>query len=244
MVASMADFGYPKIRFGKQPRIAIMGTGSEIVEIGKRPGIDQIRNSNSVMLATFSRRQGAIPTVLPIVRDDLASLKTEFKAAAKKYNVLIVTGGVSVGKYDHTKTALAELGAEIFFDKLRLKPGKPMVFARLGKCLIFGLPGNPVSAAVTFQLFVRTALRLMQGEGNPQMKAGNAVLTRDVRAAKERDTYLPAALGTTDAGVLTAEPLKSQGSSDFIGFSRAEALITLNRGAEISAGEAAPILFL
>ena len=158
--------------------------------------------------------------------------------------MLIVTGGVSVGKYDHTKTALSELGAEIFFEKIRLKPGKPAVFARLGKCLIFGLPGNPVSAAVTFHLFVRQALLQLQNASEPLAKRGFALLTIDTRGAKERDTYLPARLSTNKLGHLIAHPLKWSGSSDFVGFSRAEALIVVPQGSQLEKGSVAEIVYL
>ena len=106
--------------------------------------------------------------------------------------MLVMTGGVSVGKYDHTKTALAELGAKIFFERVRLKPGKPTVFAKLGKTFIFGLPGNPVSAAVTFHLFVRKAIMKMQGAGNTDLKKGSAVMASPAKGARERNTYVPA----------------------------------------------------
>lgn len=244
MIAAIAAFGYAKVRVAKQPRVSILGTGSEIVEIDKKPGRDQIRNSNSVMLEILSRKFGGSATVLPIAKDDISDLKFQISSAAKRTDVLIVTGGVSVGKYDHTKTALSELGAEIFFEKIRLKPGKPAVFARLGRCLIFGLPGNPVSAAVTFHLFVRQALLQLQNASEPLAKRGFALLTIDTRGAKERDTYLPARLSTNKLGHLIAHPLKWSGSSDFVGFSRAEALIVVPQGSQLEKGSVAEIVYL
>ena len=127
---------------------------------------------------------------------------------------------------------------------MRLKPGKPAVFARRGKTLIFGLPGNPVSAAVTFQLFVRKAILLMQGIRDSDLSPGFAVLENGVRAPRDRDAYIPAALGTDVEGRLIAIPLKSQGSSDFVGFSRAEALIKARRGTDLDEGSVAEVLFL
>ena len=244
MIAAIAAFGYAKVRVAKQPRVSILGTGSEIVEINKKPGRDQIRNSNSVMLEILSRKFGGSATVLPIAKDDISDLKFQISNAAKRTDMLIVTGGVSVGKYDHTKTALSELGAEIFFEKIRLKPGKPAVFARLGKCLIFGLPGNPVSAAVTFHLFARQALLQLQNASEPLAKRGFALLTIDTRGAKERDTYLPARLSTNKLGHLIAHPLKWSGSSDFVGFSRAEALIVVPQGSQLEKGSVAEIVYL
>jgi molybdopterin molybdotransferase len=244
MIATLASFGYAKVDVGKQPRMAILGTGSEIVAVNKKPGRDRIRNSNSVMLDVLCRKVSATTHVLPIVKDDVTGLKATIKAAAKTADVLVITGGVSVGKYDHTKTALAGLGAEIFFDKVRLKPGKPAVFARLGKALIFGLPGNPVSAAVTFHLFVRRTILKMQGASGAEVKGGVAVLGIDGRGAKERDTYLPSALATDDGGRLIATPLRWLGSSDFIGFSRADALVFVPRGVTLNKGETAQFIYL
>ena len=244
MIAAIAAFGYPKVKVAKQPRVAILGTGSEIVEINKRPGRDQIRNSNSVMLEILSRKFGGSATILPIAKDDISDLKLEISNAAKRSDVLIITGGVSVGKYDLTKTALSELGSEIFFEKIRLKPGKPAVFARLGKCLVFGLPGNPVSAAVTFHLFVRHALLQMQNAAEPSAQHGFAVLGADTRGAKERDTYLPAGLSTNKLGQLIARPLKWSGSSDFVGFSRAQALVVVPQGVQLAKGSVAAMVYL
>jgi len=135
-----------------------------------------------------------------------------------------------MGVYDFTKTALKALGAEIFFERVSLRPGKPTVFARLGPALVFGLPGNPVSVSVTFNLFARTALRAMQGCFAPAMKEEWAVLERDVKGAAERASYLPARLGTDENGRLLAGPLKWGGSSDFVAFTRAMALIIVPEG--------------
>lgn len=242
MISALASFGYAKVVTGKVPTVSIMSTGTEIVSIDKKPGRDQIRNSNSAMLDVLCRLLGCTTTVIPSAADDLAALKAKIKGQRSK--ILIITGGVSAGKYDLTKTALIELGAEIFFEKVRLKPGKPAVFARLGKTLVFGLPGNPVSAAVTFELFVRKAILFMQGAKDTDLRRGNAIVATDARAPKDRDAYIPSALSTNKKGELLAFPLKSQGSSDFIGFSRANSLIMIKRGTQKQQGDVADILFL
>ena len=244
MIAALAAFGYAKVKVGKRPRVAILGTGSEIVEINKKPGRDQIRNSNSVMLDVTCGRFGGETRILPIVRDEISDLKFQISNAAKRHDIIIITGGVSVGKYDHTKTALIEVGAEIFFEKVRLKPGKPAVFARLGKTLIFGLPGNPVSAAVTFHLFVRKAMLQMQGATATELRKGFAILAADAKAARERDTYLPSRIETNKLGQLVACTLKWQGSSDFVGFARADSMIFVPKGGRLKKGEVAKIAFL
>ena len=243
MIASLAAFGYAKVLVSKRPLVTILPTGTEIVEIDEKPGADQIRNSNAVMLKAFADRYGAAST-LPIARDDINDLEGKIRTAVETSNILVITGGVSVGKYDLTKTALRGLGSEIFFERLQLKPGKPTVFARLGNALVFGLPGNPVSTAVTFYLFVQKAMLLMQHAEQSGLRPGYAVLTRSGKGAKDRDSYLPATLKTGNGGRLFAEPLKWGGSSDFVGFARAEALIIVPAGKAFDEGDVVEIVFL
>ena len=243
MIASLAAFGYSTVTVARRPRVTILPTGTEIVEVSEKPGADQIRNSNAVMLQTFADKYGVAST-LPIACDDINDLKNKIKSGIENSDIIVITGGVSVGKYDLTKAALRDLGAEIFFERLRLKPGKPAVFARLGNALIFGLPGNPVSTAVTFYLFVRKAMLLMQGAARCDLKPGYAVLTKSGKGAKDRDSYLPATLKAGNGGRLFAEPLKWGGSSDFVGFARAEALIIVPAGKTFDEGDVVEIVFL
>ena len=244
MIAALAAFGYSKVKVAQRPKIAIMGTGSEIVEIDQQPAQDQIRNSNSLMLKALAEKHGAAATIFPIAKDRISDLKKSISAAAKKNDIVVITGGVSVGKYDFTKPALLELGAEIFFDKIALKPGKPTVFAKLGNTYFFGLPGNPVSAAVTFHLFVRQMIMQMQNSADIGLRHGFAVLNERAKGTKDRDTYLPSKLDTDKTGRLIAQPLKWHGSSDFIGFARAEALIILPKGSSREKGEISEIVHL
>lgn len=244
MISTIAAFGYGSVEVASMPRAAIMSTGTEIVEIEEKPGLDQIRNSNSAMLQALSAKCGCQTRIFPVTGDDLDTLRSRIADAAENADILMISGGVSVGKYDLTKVALRELGADIHFEKVCLKPGKPAVFATLGKVLVFGLPGNPVSAAVTFYLFVRLAAMLLQGAAHTRLRRGFAQLAAPVRAAKTRDTYLPAKLRTNDAGMLIAEPARWQGSSDFIGFAEAESLIVVPQGKTLDAGDVAEIVFL
>jgi molybdopterin molybdotransferase len=138
-----------------------------------------------------------------------------------------------MGVYDFTKSALRELGSEIFFERVSLRPGKPTVFARLGDCLIFGLPGNPVSVAVTFNLFARTALLALQRATDTMLAEEHAVLSRDLKGSVDRESYLPAVLRTDEQGTSFAASLKWGGSSDFIAFARATALINLPAGTKL-----------
>src|SRR5207249_9011518 len=136
--------------------------------------------------------------------DDPEILKREITDAASRSDALILSGGVSMGVYDFTKTALRALDAEIFFERVSLRPGKPTVFARVGRTLIFGLPGNPVSVSVTFNLFARTALRAMQGATKATLDEDHAVLALEVKGSIERESYLPAVLRTNEKGTLMA----------------------------------------
>ena len=230
MIATLASFGYAEVKVGQRPRVAVMATGSELVDVDKKPARYQIRDSNNYTIAAYATLAGAMVERLPLAGDDTEELKRQIAAAAGCSDVLITSGGVSMGVYDFTKAALKELGAEIFFERVALRPGKPTVFARLGDTLVFGLPGNPVSVAVTFNLFTRPALRVMQGAQQPQPAEETAVLARDLKGSMDRESYLPAVLRTDGNGNLLAEPLKWGGSSDFVAFARATALIDVPAG--------------
>jgi molybdenum cofactor synthesis domain-containing protein len=234
-IAVLASFGYAQVKVGRRPRVAVLATGTELVSVGQQPGEDQIRDSNNFSIAAYAQLAGAVVERLPLAGDDTSLLKRQISEAAKRSDMVVTSGGVSVGVYDFTKPALKELGAELFFERVALRPGKPTVFARLPNgTFFFGLPGNPVSVSVTFNLFVRTALLAMQGSKLPEPAEEWAVLARGVKGAAGRESYLPANLATTEDGVQLAEPLKWGGSSDFVGFVRATALIVLPPGASKS----------
>lgn len=233
MLATLASFGYSQVRVGKRARVAVLATGSELVAVDQRPGADQIRDSNNYSIGSYAELAGAIVERLPLAGDDIGLLKRQIEEAAERSDVVITSGGVSMGLYDFTKAALKELNCEIFFERVALRPGKPTVFARLpnGK-LVFGLPGNPVSVSVTFNLFARTALLRLQGANEARLIEQHAVLASDVKGSEERESYLPASLRTDNEGHLIAEPLKWGGSSDFVAFTRATALIIVPTGAQ------------
>jgi molybdenum cofactor synthesis domain-containing protein len=229
-MAVLASFGYAQITVGQRPRVAVLATGSELVAVDQKPGRDQIRDSNNLTIAAYAELAGARVERLPLAGDDTQLLKRQIAEAADRSDIVITSGGVSVGVYDFTKPALREVGAEFFFERVALRPGKPTVFARLPNgTLFFGLPGNPVSVSVTFNLFARTALLAMQGANDPALQQDWAVLGRNVKGAGERESYLPAELSTSEDGALTATPLKWGGSSDFVGFVRATSLIIVPR---------------
>jgi molybdenum cofactor synthesis domain-containing protein len=233
MIATLASFGYAQVKVGKRPRVAVMATGSELVDVNQTPARDQIRDSNNYTIEAYAAQSKAIVERLPLVGDETGTLKQKIREAAERSDVLITSGGVSMGVYDFTKAALKELGAEIFFERVSLRPGKPTVFARLGDTLVFGLPGNPVSVAVTFNLFARTSLLAMQGAMKPTLLESHAVLTGDLKGSIDRESYLPAVLRTDEKGILLADPLKWGGSSDFVAFAKATALINVPAGTRL-----------
>jgi molybdopterin molybdotransferase len=244
-MAVLASFGYAKVRVGARPGVAVLATGTELVPVSEKPGRDQIRDSNTYSLGAYAELAGARVERLKLAGDDLELLKHEINEAASRSDALVLSGGVSMGVYDFTKRALRELGAEIFFERVSLRPGKPTVFARLNGALVFGLPGNPVSVSVTFNLFARTALKALQGASETEMKEQRAVLSQNVRGTTERESFLPARLRTDDEGRLLAEPLKWGGSSDFVAFARATALINVPAGVKtLEAGTVARVLHL
>jgi molybdenum cofactor synthesis domain-containing protein len=231
--AVLAAFGRARVKVSRRPRVAVLATGTELVKVEETPGEDEIRDSNTYSLAAYARLAGAEVERLPLAGDDPLLLRREIEEAAARSDVLVLSGGVSMGRYDFTKDALRALGAEVFFERVALRPGKPTVFARLrgGRdTLVFGLPGNPVSVSVTFNLFARTALRAMQGVSDPAPAEETALLARSAKGAAERASYLPATLSTDGEGRQLAEVLKWGGSSDFVAFARATALAVVPAG--------------
>ena len=159
-------------------------------------------------------------------------------------DVVISSGGVSMGDYDLVKASLLDLGAEIYFDKVRIRPGKPTVFARCGRAWFFGLPGNPVSTAVTYNVFARTAIRRLLGDADPLLETVKAELTSPIRDTSSRRSYLPARLSIRN-GHVSAEPLKWVGSSDLVAFMNANALIIAREEVhEMAVGSLVDVLLL
>ena len=238
MMAVLAAFGYATVEVFSRPRVGVLATGTELVAVDQKPGQDQIRDSNNYSIAAYAEAAGGIIERLPLTGDETSQLKKRLASAAKKCDVIVTSGGVSMGVYDVTKAALKELDAEIFFERVALRPGKPTVFARLPNgTLVFGLPGNPVSVSVTFNLFARTALLAMQGAAEPALKRETAVLARSVKGSGDRESYLPAQLTTNDDAELVAFPLKWGGSSDFVAFALTTAMLIVPAGVKaIEAG--------
>jgi molybdenum cofactor synthesis domain-containing protein len=242
--AALATFGYATPLVSRRPRVALLSTGSELVEVAVRPGPSQIRNSNTYSLAGYAEAAGAEVVYRRIVKDDLAVTRDAIAAAAAEADVVMLSGGVSMGDLDLVKPALRELGAEIFVERVAMHPGKPTVFAKIGEQVVLGLPGNPVSVAVAFHIFARPALLKMQGASEIGLPRVRAVMTQSVKGAPPRRSHQPGHLFIED-GRAFAEPLKWSGSSDLVAFMRADALIVVPEDrARLEEGELAEVISL
>ena len=224
--AVLASFGYAAVTVARRPRLALLSTGSELVEVHERPHGAQIRNSNTYSLAGYAAKAGAEIVQTGLVRDDFELTRQAIAGALEQADVVMLSGGVSMGDYDLVKPALVELGAEILVEKVAMHPGKPTVFAKLGETLIFGLPGNPVSVAVSFHIFARPALLKMQGASELHLPRVVAHVASKVKGAPPRRSHQPARLMIRN-GRAEVEPLKWAGSSDVVAFRQADALIVV-----------------
>ena len=243
-MAVLSSFGYHTVNVGVRPKVAVISTGSELIEVKAKPSGAQIRNSNSYTLASYAKQAGAIVRNLGTVADTEEATRQALLEASADNDVVITSGGVSMGDYDLVKIALKNIGSEIYFDKVMIRPGKPTVFARRGSTMYFGLPGNPVSTSVTFNVFARPAIRNMQGDKSPLLPTVVATLSRAIRDTSSRRSYLPARL-YIEGGRAVAESLKWGGSSDLVAFMKANALIIVGEQVhEIEEGEMVEVLCL
>src|SRR6202034_3702627 len=161
-LAVAAEVGHTRIEVSRRPRVAILSTGDELVPVDGAPGPFQIRNSKNVSLAAQVARAGAEPVAIGHARDEIADLRARIEQGLES-DMLLLSGGVSAGKYDLVEKVLKDLDAEFFFDAVAIRPGKPVVFGWCRGKTVFGLPGNPVSTMVTFELFVVPAIEALSG---------------------------------------------------------------------------------
>jgi molybdopterin molybdotransferase len=248
-IAMLAAFGRSKVHIYGKPVVAIVATGDEIVEVHQTPEEFQIRNSNAWSLAVQVARAGGTPRILPVARDTVEHTR-ECIAEGLAADLLLLSGGVSAGKYDVVEEVLAGFGAEFFFDRVLIQPGQPLVFGHAtvayqaaghnpGK-FFFGLPGNPSSTMVTFEVFARAALELLSGEEGIQLHMPFARLTRDFRHRIGLTRFLPARL-SSDGSEVT--PVEWHGSGDVPALTRANAYLVADPGrAEYPRGELIRVL--
>lgn len=246
-LALLAELGAAQPLVRPIPRVAVLATGDELVDVQQTPGPGQIRNSNALMLAAQLRQLGAIPTLLGIARDDAADLREKI-AAGLRFDFLCLSGGVSAGKLDLVPGLLEQAGVQAEFHKIRMKPGKPLWFGVRpsgpagGRCIVFGLPGNPVSSMVCLELFVRTALRAFTGAQPAIVPHVTAVLETDFQHRSDRPTWFPARLRGGE-GRLLVRPVRWQGSSDLRSTVEANCSVKFPAGdAVLRAGDVVEVL--
>lgn len=236
-VAWLATTGHKCVSVYARPRVAILATGDEIVGVGETPAPHQIRNSNTYSLAAQVRRAGGEPVILPVARDHKETTARLIRQGLEA-DLLVLSGGVSAGKYDFVEAALADCGAEFFFDRVLIQPGQPLVFGKAAGKFFFGLPGNPASTMVTFELFARAAIDLLSGADDAPLPLTLARLTRPFRHKAGMTRFLPAQVSCTEV-----TPVDWQGSGDVPSICRANAFLVADPNqAEYARGETIPVL--
>ncbi len=242
-IGVLAAAGRGRLRVGRRPRVAVLVTGDELVDVWDRPSPGRIRNSNGYAVAAQARWAGAEVHELGVVPDQAEKIAEAVRVGFES-DVLVISGGVSEGVYDLVEPVLARFDVGLLFTKVAIKPGAPLVFGRRGDKLVFGLPGNPVSAQVTFDLFVRAALLRMQGANTVSRPTLEVELLDPVKNRSGRKAHLPARV-RVEGGRLVACPLRSMGSADLVAHARANALLVIEADRTSAlAGEKALALLL
>jgi molybdopterin molybdotransferase len=239
-LALLAAQGLAEIDVGGEVRVAIITTGDELVPPGEALGAGQIHESNGILIRALCSRCGVSSVAVEHCADDGPSIEAALRKGLA-HDVLVVVGGVSVGARDLVKPALAAVGAQTDLWRVSVKPGKPFLFGRAGPCAIFGLPGNPVSAFMTFLRFVRPAILQMMGAGKSELflPKYEARLSEEVRNSSDRPHYVR---GRLESGKFI--PVGRQESHALYGLSRAQALLRVPPGATFPAGQGVSILVL
>ena len=242
--AVLAAGGAARVRICPRPHVAVLATGDELVDLGTKPGPGQIVNSNIHFLASRLREEGCKVTSLGIATDDVEDLARRIERGVEEADMLITTGGVSAGDRDLVQEVLQKKGFNLGFWKVAIKPGKPVLFGSLRGKPVFGLPGNPGATAVTFELFVRPALKILSGVNNPFSPRLKAVLTERVRGDAKRQLFTWGALEEAD-GKYLFKPAERQNSGHHRSFQGAMALMPIPSGAKgLPAGSEVSVIVL
>ena len=224
-ISAAASAGAHEVSVFRRPRVAILGTGDELVEIDCKPTGPQIRNSNQYLLEAMVAVEGAEPVILGTAHDDREALRQKISLGAKS-DVLCITGGISMGAFDFVPEVLEALGATFHIRKMAIKPGRPTIFATLPDGTpVFALSGNPASAFVGFTLLVKPALAMIEGRTTAGPRFIEAELDGKVSATRDRRTFLPARATRGPVGGWIAKPVPWHGSGDAFGMATADALI-------------------
>ncbi len=240
-MALLGQVGCAEVSVYRRARVAILSTGNEIVEIPQQPGPFQIRNSNAVSLAAQVELACGEPVPLPNAPDEPTKLRELIERGLQE-DILVLSGGVSMGKYDLVEGVLSELGAEFFFDAVAIRPGKPAVFGVCRDKFVFGLPGNPVSTMVTFELFVVPAMDTLSGAAPRPLAFFKAKLGAPVRQKAALTHFLPAVVDWASGEPLVKE-LPWQGSGDIVTLAQANCfLVVPQTKLEFAAGDWVDVL--
>ena len=235
-LAVISALGTVSLKVGKQPRVALLATGHELQEAGQALPPGSIYESNRLILAELIRLIGGDPVVYPLVDDTMEATKAALQLAARECDAIVTSGGVSVGDYDLIRPAIEALGGTIDFWRVRLRPGKPFVFAHLEGKPVFGLPGNPVSAVTTYMALVRAAILKMQGASDLEPRRRPCVLSESIANRGDRPHFFRVQLdedqGVTSAGLQGSHALQSLARAD--GWLCVEPGTTLDAGAAVS----------
>lgn len=227
-IATLAMAGKSSVTVVRSPSVAILATGDEIVSIDATPAPHQIRNSNSYMLSALVRSSGGLPAILPVARDTKQALQ-ELLEKGLQHDLLIVSGGVSAGKYDLVKPVLRELDVQFYFERVRVQPGQPTAFGARDAVPVFGLPGNPGSTLITYQLFARPALELLGGVSDPLLPLLSARFEAPFHHKLGLTRFLPARLSADGQHV---RHIPWQGSSDVPALAKANAFLVADHDRE------------
>ncbi len=224
-MAVAATAGAAEVCVYRKPTAAYLVTGDELVDVDARPSGAQIRNSNEYLLASLLTAAGIEAKSLGVAGDDPAELRRKVEAGCEQ-DVLITTGGISMGEFDFVPRVLEALGAEMLVHKIAIKPGRPTIVARMpGGTWVFALPGNPLSALVGYELMVRPALSRMQGGDGKAAREMQAICDGELSAVRDRQTFIPAVARVNDDGEWAVRLLSWFGSGDAVGAANANALI-------------------
>jgi molybdopterin molybdotransferase len=243
-IGGLAAAGLPVVRAGSRPRAAVLATGTEVRAPGEPLGPGEVYEANGVMLAAQLASAGAVTETLPAVEDDEDAYRGALERALEA-DVVVTSGGVSVGPHDLVRRIEADLGVREVFWGVAVKPGKPLSFGVREQTLVFGLPGNPVSSLVGFELFVRPAVLALQGGADPRPRFETGTLTAAVRRNAERDQFLRGNRDPSGVGPPRITPLSGQESHMIARAASADVLLHVSRGeGEIAAGAHVEFLVL
>lgn len=229
-IGILATVGKPNVEVYPAPTVGVASTGSELVDVNSKPSSVQIRNSNGYSLAAQARRLKADVEIMGIIKDNKEDTRTVIQKGLAK-DILILSGGVSMGEYDLVGDTLKDLNTHIYFEKVALRPGKPVIFGKKDNTLIFALPGNPVASFVTFELFIHPVIRKMMGFTTLQRTTLKALLETDVPVKRKRREYRPAFLRLQN-DTWTVSPVEWHGSADLLATTRANCLLIIREDAE------------